>query len=44
MPITDRTERAELADGIRDVAGAGGQAMISLTIWQYAVASRPPAR
>jgi hypothetical protein len=37
-------QRAELAVGIRDVAGADGQAMISLTIWQYTVASRPTTR
>lgn len=43
MPITG-TERAELADGIRDVAGADSQAMISLTISQYTVASRRARR
>jgi SAM-dependent methyltransferase len=37
-------QRAELADDIRDAAGAGGRATISLTIWQYTVASRRLSR
>lgn len=37
-------QRAELAVSIRDVAGADGQAVISLAIWQYTVASRPTTR
>jgi hypothetical protein len=37
-------QRAELAVGIRDVAGADGQAMISLTVWHYTAASRPTTR
>ena len=43
MPITGQSgPNSRTASATR--RAPDGQAMISLTIWQYAVASRPPAR